>query len=106
MTDLAWFIIALVGGATFAGAYTFGRQASSLARMELVAAVQVAKQEVGWEYQRYRIEALRMDWVALDVAARKEYVRQWGRPRWAGSEDSPDPLEGVAVVRSIRGPVQ
>lgn len=93
----------LVGGMTI-GAFAFGKGAGSLARMEISAAVNVAKQEVGWEYQRYRIQALRMDWVALPIEARKEYVRVYGRPQWAARVTEDDPLEGVPHVLHVVPP--
>lgn len=84
-------------------AFRLGRQSNALAAMEVKAAAQVVKQEVGWEFQRYRIESLRMDWVALDPSARKEYTRTWPRPKWATTAGTKDPLEGIAPVHVVRG---
>lgn len=103
LIDLAPVLLALLILGLGVTAYMTGRKSHSLARMEVTAAVQVAKQEVGWQYERYRIQALRMDWVALEPSARKEYVRTWGRPSWAGTAPDPDPLEGVPKVHRVRG---
>jgi hypothetical protein len=83
MFDLVNFLLALGLVCLFLGAFALGRQTTNLHRMEIAAAVSVAKSEVGWTYERYRIESLRMDWVAMTVEARKEYVRTWDRPAWA-----------------------
>jgi hypothetical protein len=104
MPDGTMVLAGILLGALAVAAFLAGRSSNRLAWMELSAAINVAKQEVGWEYQRYRIQALRMDWMALDPVARQEYVRRWGRPKWAGTAKS-EPLEGVTAVRSIRGPV-
>jgi hypothetical protein len=63
-------------------AVIFGRGSQNLSRMEIVAAVTTAKREVGWTYEKYRIEALRMEWMALAPEVRKEYIRAYGRPKW------------------------
>ena len=84
-------------------AWVLGRQSGNLARCEITAAVQVAKQEVGWEYQRYRIEALRMDWVALSPQARKEYCHTWSRPKWATTPKVLDEMGNVKMVTTIGG---
>ena len=84
------FLLALGLVCLVLGAFVMGRQTMNLHRMEIAAAVSVAKQEVGWNYERYRIEALRIDWMALPIETRKEYVRQWGRPTWAGVSNKPE----------------
>ena len=101
MIDLlsALFLVAIV-----VVAFRLGRQSNTLARMEITAATQVAKQEVGWEYQRYRIEALRMDWVALSPQARKEYCHTWSRPKWATTPKAVEAeLGNVKMVTTIGG---
>jgi len=83
----ALFLLAIV-----LTAFLVGRQSNNLARMELTAAVSVAKQDVGWTYERYRLEAMRMEWLSLPVEARREYLRTWGRPTWAkASRTEEDP---------------
>jgi len=64
-------------------AWVAGSSKGNLSRMEVVAAVHTAKTEVGWTYERYRLESLRIDYMALSPQARQEYVRMWGRPLWA-----------------------
>ena len=83
--------------------YLMGRQSHRLHLMEMTAAISIAKQDVSWEFQRYRIESLRMCWVALSPQARKEYTRTWSRPKWARTTKDHDTLEGVATVRTIGG---
>ena len=98
--DVFVLVLAFVVGTVFVGAYMAGRNTSNLARMEVTAAIQTAKQEVGWTYERYRIEALRMDWVALMPEARREYVHTWGRPRWAlPARAGPRDPDDLAEVR-------
>ena len=106
MTDWYPVLVGLVIGAMTMAAFLAGKGSGNLARMEVTAAVQVAKQEVGWEYQRYRIEAMRMDWVNLSPEARKEYVRTWARPKWASDAVDRDPMLGVPKVHMVRGPSQ
>lgn len=83
------------------GVIGMGRSSNRLARMEIAAMVNVAKQEVGWEYERYRIEWLRMTWLTMPLEARREYTRRFGAPRWAG-DFKEDPLAGIDKVRIVR----
>ncbi|GAG55884.1 unnamed protein product [marine sediment metagenome] len=92
-------VIFLVSFTIALAAYLAGRNSHNLARMEVTAAVQVAKQEVGWEYQRYRIESLRMDWLALKHQSRQEYVQRWGRPLWAKDRGDPTDHRDVRLAR-------
>lgn len=78
------FIIALViMGIVILGAWLAGSSKGNHSRLELVAAVHTARSEVGWTYERYRLESLRIDFMALSPQSRQEYVRMWGRPKWA-----------------------
>ncbi|GAG70510.1 unnamed protein product [marine sediment metagenome] len=63
-------------------AWMAGTSKGNLGRMEIVAAVHTAKTDVGWTYERYRIEYLRMTWASMKVDAKREYIRAWGQPRW------------------------
>ena len=82
--------------------FLMGRQSHRLHQMELTALISIARQDVSWQYERYRLDTMRMEWVALSPQARKEYVRTWSRPKWATTKDH-DTLEGVATVRTIGG---
>jgi len=98
--EISWLIGLFMIGMVVVLAWILGNSHGHLARMELVAAVHTAKTEVGWTYERYRLESLRMDWLALAPQARAEYSRSWGRPRWAfPSKDGHDPMGEVAKVR-------
>lgn len=84
-----WIAMAIVLGMVVL-AFIAGSSRGNLSRMEVVAAVHTAKQEVGWTFERYRIESLRMQWMALPLEARREYLQTWGRPTW--SKDSKGPV--------------
>lgn len=96
-------IVVVVAGLLFGGMlvsmYMAGRNSGNLARMELTACLQVAKTEVGWQYERFRLQTLRMDWLALSSQSRQEYVRRWGHPSWSHASSSNPPPADVAVVR-------
>jgi len=100
--SLVWYLVAVLATVAFSF-FMAGRQTTTLARMEIQAAVNVAKQEVGWEYQRLRLQSMRMDWVRLPVEARKEYERRWGNPTWSKESSQPDP---VTDVPRVRGPIK
>jgi len=100
MIDPSTMLLGMLIGALGFSAYMAGRRSHNLARMEIAAAVGTAKQEVGWTYERYRLESLRMDWVALPSSARAEYRRSWGEPTWSRpSTQKADPMADVAKVR-------
>jgi hypothetical protein len=62
--------------------FLMGRQSHRLHLAEMTAAIAIAKQDIGWQFERYRLEVMRMEWIALPIETRKEYVRTWGRPTW------------------------
>ena len=64
-------------------AWLLGRQTSNLGLMAQTAAATTASREVGWTYERYRLESLRIEWMALPEDARASYCRTWGTPKWA-----------------------
>ena len=82
-------------------AWIAGSSKGNLSRMEVVAAVHTAKTEVGWTYERYRIESLRMEWCAMPLEAKREYIRSWGHPVWVKPSRGP-PL-GEEELRPPRG---
>jgi hypothetical protein len=88
MYDTMNFMVALGLVCLVLVSYLMGRQSHRLHLMEMTAAIGIAKQDVSWQYERYRLEALRMDWVALAPEIRKEYVRTWGRPKWAKASEN------------------
>ena len=102
MPDMYLILVGMVLGGMTIAAYGAGKGTHNLARMEITAAVQTAKQEVGWQYQRYRIESLRMDWCSLSVDARREYMRLYGRPKWADRLNVDDPMGDVPKVHHVR----
>ena len=63
--------------------FLMGRQSHRLHQMELTAAISIAKHDIGWTFERFRIQTMRMEWVALPPQIRKEYIRMYGRPTWA-----------------------
>lgn len=81
-------------------AFLMGRQSHKLHLSELTAAISIAKQDIGWTYERYRLQVMRMDWVSLPPEIRKEYIRMFGRPAWAHASEKMNPQSTVAVVRS------
>ena len=81
--DTVYILVLLIMAVVILIAWIAGSSTGNTSRMELVAAVQTARSEVGWTYERYRLESLRIDWLALTPQARQEYVRSWGRPKWA-----------------------
>ena len=84
--------------------YLMGRQSHRLHLMELTAAISIAKQDVSWEYQRFRVESMRMCWVALSPPARKEYCHTWSRPKWATTPKAVEAeLGNVKMVTTIGG---
>ena len=84
------FLIALViMGIVIFIAWIAGSSKGNLSRMEVVAAVHTAKTEVGWTYERYRIESLRMEWCAMPLEAKREYIRSWGHPVWVKPSKGP-----------------
>lgn len=101
--DMYLMVLGIVIGAMTLIAYGAGKGTHNLARMEITAAVNTAKQEVGWEYQRYRIESMRMDWCNMSVDGRREYMRLYGRPKWADSVNIEDPLKDIPKVHMVRG---
>jgi hypothetical protein len=78
-----WWVAVLIMGLVIYTAWIAGSSKGHLSRMEDVAAVHTARTEVGWTYERYRLESLRLDWLNLSPQARAEYTRTWGRPKWA-----------------------
>jgi hypothetical protein len=97
-------LVSIVLGAFDLGAVGMGRTGRALDRMEIAAAANVAKQETTWQWEKYRIETLRMQWLTMPIEARREYARRYGAPRWAG-EAKVDPLEGVPKVTLITAPM-
>jgi len=78
------FLIALViMGVVILIAWVAGSSKGNLSRMEVVAAVHTAKTEVGWTYEHYRIETLRMQWMTMPLEGKREYIRSWGHPTWS-----------------------
>jgi len=101
--DIRTLVVVLAGlilGAILVGMYGAGRHTGNLARMEMTAAIQTAKTEIGWQYERFRLQTLRMDWLNMDTQARLEYIRRWGTPSWAHASVKSEPPGDVAVVRS------
>jgi len=78
-----WWIAVLIMGLVIVTAWIAGSSKGHLSRMEDVACVHTARTEVSWSYERYRLESLRIDFMALSPQSRQEYVRMWGRPKWA-----------------------
>lgn len=102
--DTYLVVLGIVIGAMTLMAYGAGKGTHNLARMEILAASNVVRQEVSFEYQMLRLSAMRMAWVALDPSAKKEYIHMFGRPTFAKqSTGEPDPLEDVPKVHVVRG---
>jgi len=81
--DTVYIFVLLIMAVVVFIAWVAGSSTGHMSSRELVAAVHTARSEVGWTFERFRIESLRIDWLALTPQARQEYVRSWGRPTWA-----------------------
>jgi hypothetical protein len=103
MSDWQLFLVAMMLGGLAVASFLTGRRAGDLDRMGLMASIQTVKQEVALDYERLRLQSMRMAWVALPVEARREYVALYGRPKWAGKCLTDDPLDGVPPVHQVRG---
>jgi len=99
--DTVYIFVLLIMAVVIFIAWLAGSSTGNLSRAEVAAAVHTAKTEVGWTYERYRIESLRMEWCAMPLEAKREYIRSWGHPVWVKPSRGP-PL-GEEELRPPRG---